>query len=64
MKKAIEWFNQLPEPERTNAINNIKPDLLEYEFPNFIKAISGAFTWRSTKQGFDYWRDIYNRYNE
>ena len=36
---------------------------LEREFDNWKEFISGSFTWRNTKQGDQYWMDIFQRDN-
>ncbi len=55
-KTPIEWFQQLKEPYRSEAIalNNItKP------CESLQSAISGI-NWERSPQGYEYWKDIYN----
>ena len=62
-KTAKEWYQQLPEPIRSEAIENWnksditgKGDLLEC-LPDSLE----AFWWDWTPQLFDYWKDIKDR---
>lgn len=61
MKTAKEWFEQLPEPIRTQAINNLDADSSKKEFEQFHVAVGHAFNWELTEQGTDYWNNIFNR---
>jgi hypothetical protein len=54
-KTTKEWFNELPEPYRTQAIENCKAN--DYE-SSLSQAIFGGFLWVSTREGFEYWRDV------
>jgi len=61
MKTVIEWFDTLPEPYKTQAINNTKLHLLKTFDESLIDAIKSSFTWHSTDQGHDYWFDLVNQ---
>jgi hypothetical protein len=54
-KTAKEWFQQLHEPYRTQAMENCTAN--DYE-SSLLDAISGGFLWVSTREGFEYWRDV------
>jgi hypothetical protein len=57
-KTAKEWFEQLPEPYRTQALENCTSD---YEDISLSEAIFGGFVWQLTPQGNEYWLGIRNR---
>jgi hypothetical protein len=63
MMKVLEWYEELPEPIRSQAIKN-------YNFQNTIRNEESVaskriaidhFNWEGTPEGFDYWNDIYNK---
>jgi len=58
-KTALEWFKQLPEPYRTQAIQNSQGLNTEYESP--FDALRRNFNWASTPQGGIHWLQITNR---
>ena len=60
-KTILEWLNQLPEPYKSQAIENTKNDdpFSGNEIVDSLwKAIDGGFLWSSTPQGSDYWFEI------
>ena len=59
MKPAKEWFEQLPEPVRSQAIANIIFD--KDFFEDLSDTLFGAFAWEGTIQGGDYWHNIHSR---
>lgn len=56
MEKTIkEWLETLPEPYRTEALENAdKEDLDSLEF-DLAQAIKAAFLWEYSTQGQAYW---------
>lgn len=58
--KAIEWFKKLPPGYRERAIKrtvwNDPKDSLE-------NALIGAFGWALTKEGHNFWSDLYKNLN-
>ena len=63
-KTAKEWFRQLPEPYRTQAMENWgKSDWEEKndEFDSLADAIECSFSWCLTQQEHEYWDDIHER---
>lgn len=64
MKTIREWLEELPEPYRTQALENVNehdPKIID-ELPSeqtAKKALSGAFVWMFTEQGERYWFDLY-----
>lgn len=69
MKKHFRyWLEQLPEPYRTQALDNINPRHPEKGEVCKVQSMQAAITvglksWQATPQGFDYWRDVYNLYS-
>ena len=46
-------------------IENVERDCVEREIEERrITNIVGAFTWRNTNQGFDYWYGVFRKYGE
>lgn len=69
-KTALEWFMQLDEPYKSQAIEN-----LNYEerrnwgtsstlFDFMSDAITGSMSWAGTPQGHEYWNGLYDKYVE
>jgi len=62
MKKTIrEWLEELPEPYRSQAMENMIKKAEGLKKPSFQIALTNAFVWELSKQGGDYWRKLYNR---
>jgi hypothetical protein len=61
MKTIREWFNELPEPERGEAIRNTTLYTLDTPTRFMTRAILSAFIWDETSQGGEYWHKIYRR---
>lgn len=60
MKKTIkEWLEELPEPYRTQALNNADEVLLECTEETQSEALKGAFMWFTTEEGHDYWSQLH-----
>lgn len=59
MKTALEWFNELPEPYRTQAIENTKEAMIDLKDKKISGALRGAFIWELSPQGHDYWQELY-----
>ena len=66
-KTAIEWYQDLPEPYRTEAIENFKDDDarfkwcdLKTEFSSMKEVLADGFDWAASPQGLDYWDKVYN----
>jgi hypothetical protein len=58
-KPALEWFEQLPEPYRTQAIENSTRPYSKYQ--SLFDALRCNFNWAETPQGREYWIIISNR---
>ena len=60
MKKTIlEWYEQLPEPIRSQAIENY--DGTKRLVGCYSEAIGSGIYWGDTPQGYAYWDDICER---
>lgn len=63
MKTFREWFKELPGPYGEQAIANCKKqrsrDFIDEEVKDLATAIDMGFTWNSTKEGHDYWKNIH-----
>lgn len=57
-KKPAEWFEQLKEPYRSEAIANIEHHDILSEMS--YDSLARAFNWAKSIQGLDYWSKIYN----
>ena len=61
MKKVKDWFEELPEPYRTQAIENSTKEELNCIEESLTNALSGSFFWFSSPQGQKYWGDLYEK---
>jgi hypothetical protein len=60
MKTILEWYEELPEPIRSQAIAN--NNLSDFKKSSSLeRAIQEAFLWDDTPEGFDYWFVISNK---
>lgn len=62
MKTIREWFEELEEPYRTQAISNSKkfnPGGLDLQDRSLSDALTSAFLWESTPEGHDYWHSLF-----
>jgi hypothetical protein len=58
MKTIRNWLDQLKEPERTNALSNMRPAGMNEKECSMIDALNLAFCWGSSPQGLRYWAKI------
>lgn len=60
MEKTIEqWFQELPEPYRTKALENCKSPNDNEVVETLSIAIAVGFLWQDTPEGEEYWHDVY-----
>ena len=65
MKTAIEHFNTLPEPYKSEALEalNIFPLYIKLgvneKYATILIALTHSFQWGKTPQGFEYWENLY-----
>jgi hypothetical protein len=59
-KTPIEWFQQLKEPYRSEAINNLSKKMSCYiEYPDsLIQALNCSFAFADSNEGNNYWWEI------
>jgi hypothetical protein len=55
-----EWLGTLPEPYRTEALENAKLySVYDYKMDTVSGALLCSFDWGSSPQGREYWRELY-----
>lgn len=59
-----EWLEELPEPYRTQAIENTEATLLLERVESLKMAVKCAFVWRNSTQGHEYWELFYETLND
>lgn len=57
MKTIREHLNELPEPYRTEALENYNGSSKK-KHKEVQVALALAFVWMDTKQGYNYWNDF------
>lgn len=61
MKKNIQWYMQLPDPYRLQAIINAERlDVLGVKISSLPAALV-AFPWDTTPQGREYWQGVFDK---
>lgn len=64
-KTVREWFNELPEPIRGMALENIFPENEGKIFKSLKDALQLSFWWSETKQDYDFWEYVwFGRYDK
>lgn len=58
MKTILEWYQELPEPYRTQAIKNCVDGRGQVEVESRNLAISGGFDWWTSPEGGRYWSEF------
>jgi|LakMenEpi03Aug12_release.lakeMendotaPanAssembly.Ray.scaffolds.fasta_scaffold827917_2 hypothetical protein len=57
--KTMEFFNQLREPERNQAIANYNEEYDYMKIPdNLFIALEYGFSWEDSNEGHNYWENI------
>lgn len=60
MKTIRDWFETIADSDiRKRAIKNTSKHVLNIEKPSLGIALSSAFAWTETPEGYAYWIDIY-----
>jgi len=62
-RKIKYWLKSLPEPYRSKAIKNYCPDNKYESFTSQKQALLSAFLWEKTKEGFEYWNELFLKIN-
>ena len=61
MKTNAEWLNMLPDQYKWRALNNADDiGVLGHEVDSLLIALF-AFPWELTREGYDYWKDVYEK---
>ncbi len=60
-KTVRDHLEDLPEPYRTQALQNMWWEDADSKYQDKRKALYQAFNWSNTDQGYNYWREIYDR---
>ena len=60
MKTIREWLEELPEPYRTQAIDNTSESVLMIEKESLSEAVLVAFSWWDSPEGLEYWSDFHD----
>lgn len=68
MKTIREWLEELPEPYRSQALENaMKYNPTDIDktpiYQTLTCALRESFIWGQTEQGYKYWSDIENTLN-
>lgn len=62
MKTIKQWIETLPEPYRSEAIENVREqnneNLINFTENSLALAVYGAFNIHLTKQGWSYWHRV------
>ena len=63
-QKAIELLSQLPEPFKSQALENLERFPLEMtrDPKTVADAIDWFFNWEETPQGWNFWNDVHEHY--
>lgn len=64
MKIVKEWFNDLEEPYKKQALENTVEKSLKIIAESMTEALSSAFYWTDSPQGHDYWSNIFKQYGK
>lgn len=64
MEKTLqEWYNELPEPYKSKAIEAGKL-MLHHKEPSLMDALTAGFIFMDTPDGSEYWCKLCNEINE
>ena len=59
-KTMFDWLKELPHPIGVKAIANTPEENLKSVYNNASSALTGAFAWIKSPEGYDYWDKIYD----
>lgn len=62
MKTPQQWAEHLPEPIRTEFLENVDTTYRDYKpvTPTILDALKWSFSWSESKQGWTYWVQVDN----
>jgi hypothetical protein len=61
MKTNAEWLNMLPDKYKWRALNNADNIGVLGNTVDSLLAALFAFPWDLTREGYEYWKDVYDR---
>ena len=61
MKTILEWLQELPEPYRSESIDNVTKAKRMEKRKCLEDALLSAFLWEETKQGWEYWDNLHTK---
>jgi len=59
MKTIKDYLNELQEPYRTQALNNLDKGYEDRKVKNILIALTLAFVWDESPEKHKYWNDLY-----
>ena len=60
-KKIKDWLNCLNNPYKQQAITNLNTSVKEIKVNSISDALAIGFQWEYSKEGFEYWEQVYER---
>lgn len=60
MKTIEQWLNELPEPYRSQALENTPKYMLTNQYVSMVSVLMHAFPWKFSPQGLEYWQEYFN----
>lgn len=64
MKTVKEWLDELPEPYRTQALEQTSNSRLKETEGSMYSTLSGIFVWSESHEGADYWSQLTDVYRK
>ena len=64
MKTVEEWFNDLEEPYKAQALENTGEKSLKIIAESMSEALSSGFYWTDSPQGHQYWFNLFTNYSK
>jgi len=61
MKTAREWFETFPEPDRSQALENLHISNKIYKYASEALIDIDSFVWGDSPQKFEYWDKFHNK---
>jgi len=58
-KITKQWLEELPSPIREEALFNLLVAAKDFRQTSMGSALSAGFNWSNTKEGHNYWNQIY-----
>lgn len=58
-RHILEWYKDLPEPYRSQAIENYSSNFWNSQANSITQAIHNGFKWSRSPQGLTYWQTVF-----